>query len=228
MPAGTRACTSCTQRQAETATVEDMMRVPFCSICGEKAQFQCRGTSELLCLEHASLEVTTRSQRCGGNATLDAAGPQDYARIAALAYHFWDETEVYCFGKTYDITSLPAYVARVNTETVGAISYAVERGRMVIVLLNVLPGFQGLGLGRGLIEATVEKATRQGLTRVVVATSNDDLPALYFYQRNGFTIADIRPGEVLRHHGGEVVGFAGIPVRDEIRLERFINTEADN
>jgi len=203
------------------------MREPVCSICGEKAQFQCRGTSELLCLEHASMEVTTRSQRCGGNATIDAARPPDYARVTTLAYHFWDETEVYCFGKTYDITSLPTYVARVDTEIVGAISYAVERGRLVIVLLNVLPGFQGLGLGRGLIEATVEEAARQGLTRVVVATSNDDLPALYFYQRNGFTIADIRPGEVLRHHGGEVMGFAGIPVRDEIRLNRFIKTEAD-
>jgi len=204
------------------------MREPICSICGEKAQFQCQGTSELLCLEHASLEVTTRSQRCRGNATIDAAAPQDYARVAALAYHFWDETEVYCFGKTYDITSLPAYVARVDTDTVGAISYAVERGRLAIVLLSVMPGFQGRGLGRGLIEATVEEATRQMLAKVVVATSNDDLPALYLYQRHGFTIADIRPGEVLRHHGGEVVGFAGIPVRDEIRLERFIKTEADN
>ena len=204
------------------------MREPVCSICGEKAQFQCRGTSEPLCVEHASMEVTTRRQRCGGDATIDAAAPPDYARVAALAYHFWDETEVYCFGKTYSITSLPTYVAHVATEIVGAISYTIEGERMVIVLLNVLPGFQGLGLGRSLIEATVEEATRLGLTRVVVATSNDDLPALYLYQRNGFTIADIRPGEVLRHHGGEIVGFAGIPVRDEIRLERFIKTEADN
>ena len=204
------------------------MREPVCSICGEKAQFQCRGTSELLCLEHASMEVRTRTQRGRDDAAIDAAGPQDYARLAALADHFWDETEVYCFGKTYDIISLPAYVARADTEMVGAISYAIERGQLVIVLLNVLPGFQGMGLGRGLIEATVEEATRQGLDRVVVATSNDDLPALYLYQRNGFTIADIRPGEVLHHHGGEIAGFAGIPVRDEIRLERLIKTEADN
>ena len=200
------------------------MRVPFCSICGEKAQLQCRSTSELLCLEHAALEVTTRSQHCEGNATIGAAGLQDHARVAALAYHFWDETEVYCFGKTYDVTKLPAYVAHVDTEIVGTISYTVERGRLVIVLLNVLPGFQGRGLGRGLVDATVEEATRQGLTRVVVATSNDDLPALYLYQRNGFTITDIRLGEVLRHHGEEVVGFAGISLRDEIRLERQVRS----
>jgi len=104
--------------------------------------------------------VTTRSQRFRGDAATDAAGPQDYARIAALARHFWDETEVYCFSKTYDITSLPAYVTRVDTEIVGAISYAVERGRLVIVLLSVMPGFQGLGLGRGLIEATVASGWR--------------------------------------------------------------------
>jgi len=200
------------------------MHDPVCYICGEKAQFQCRHSSKPLCLEHTSLEMTVRSQRCASKAVIDIARPQDYACVEALARHFWDETEVYCFGKTYDITTLPAYVARVDTETVGAISYAVERERLVIVLLNVLPSFQGKGLGHHLIEATAEAATRQGLAKLVVATSNDDLPALYLYQRNGFTIADIRSGEVLRHHGGEVRGFTGIPVRDEIRLERQVRS----
>lgn len=194
-----------------------------CAICGEKAQFRCRHTGELLCPKHVSLEIAAATPRSVGSATIEAARPQDYTRIAALAYHFWDEVEVHCFGKTYDITSVPAYVARVGAEIVGAISYAVESERLVIMLLNVLPDSQGLGLGRRLIEAVAEEANRQGLTRVVVATSNDDLPALYLYQRNGFTLTDVLPGEVLRHHGEEETGVAGIPVRDEIRLERLVS-----
>jgi hypothetical protein len=49
--------------------------------------------------------------------------------------------------------------------------------------------------------------------------SNYDLPALALYQRNGFRITEVAPGNVAQHHGGELPGFAGIPVRDEIRLE---------
>jgi hypothetical protein len=53
----------------------------------------------------------------------------------------------------------------------------------------------------------------------VVATSNDDLPALYVYQREGFVITEVAAGAILAHHGREELGFASIPVRDEIRLE---------
>ena len=150
------------------------------------------------------------------------AEPRDHADIAALAIHFWGETEVYCFDKSYDITALPAYVARVGTEVVGAVSLAVEPDRLIIVLLNVLPEFQGRGYAARLIEAAAGEALDRGLFRILVATSNDDLPALHLYQRNGFTISGVKVGEILRHHGGEEQGFAGIPVRDEVRLVRSI------
>jgi ribosomal protein S18 acetylase RimI-like enzyme len=57
------------------------------------------------------------------------------------------------------------------------------------------------------------------LGRILVATSNDDLPALALYQRHGFRILEIIPGRIAEDHGGEFPGFAGIPVRDEVRLE---------
>ena len=56
-----------------------------------------------------------------------------------------------------------------------------------------MPDYQGEGLGEALLEAAVESARRRGIKRVVVATSNDDLPALVFYQRHGFVISEIVP-----------------------------------
>jgi hypothetical protein len=35
----------------------------------------------------------------------------------------------------------------------------------------------------------------------------------------GFIISGVVVGRMLEHHGGEEPGFAGIPVRDEIRME---------
>jgi hypothetical protein len=55
-----------------------------------------------------------------------------------------------------------------------------------------------------------------------VTTTNDNLPALYFYQRRGYRITGLVPGSVLAHTGGELVGFAGIPVRDEVQLEKLL------
>jgi ribosomal protein S18 acetylase RimI-like enzyme len=147
------------------------------------------------------------------------AGPQDHGRLKELALHFWGETEVECFEGLYDVVQLSTFVAEVEGELAGFLSYSVENERMNLVMLNVLPEYQGRGVGRALLEAAVELARGDGLERVVVATSNDDLPALGLYQRRGFVISEVVPGRILEHHGGEEVGFAGIPIRDEIRLE---------
>ena len=61
-----------------------------------------------------------------------------------------------------------------------------------------------------------------GLSRIAVATSTDDLPALCLYQRGRFVISDVRPGAILQPHLGEEAGFARIPVRDEIRLVKCL------
>jgi ribosomal protein S18 acetylase RimI-like enzyme len=64
-----------------------------------------------------------------------------------------------------------------------------------------------------------DEAARRRLERITVVTSNDDLPALALYQRYGFRLTEVIPGRIAQDHGGEFSGFAGIPVRDEIRLE---------
>jgi ribosomal protein S18 acetylase RimI-like enzyme len=88
-----------------------------------------------------------------------------------------------------------------------------------LVMLGVLPQWQGQGAARALVAAVVDVARAEGASRVIVATTNDDLPALYLYQKMGFTITQVRTGRLLEHHGTAERGFAGIPVRDEIQME---------
>jgi len=150
----------------------------------------------------------------------------DYARIEELALYFWDETDIDCFNRQYDVLACPAFLACEGDEVVGLASYAVEEAweAMVLVMLNLLPGWQGRGGGRALLDALRDEAARRGLARILVATSNDDLPALALYQRYGFRLIEVIPGCLARHHGAELPGFAGIPVRDEIRLEIQLET----
>jgi len=135
---------------------------------------------------------------------------------------YWGETEVECFDRTYDVLALPAFLAFCGDEVAGMLSYALEEDRINIVMLNVHPEYQGRHTARSLLAMVEEEARARGVSRLVVTTSNDDLPALYVYQRWGFVIHEVKPGAILEHHGHEEAGFATIPVRDEIRLERHL------
>jgi GNAT superfamily N-acetyltransferase len=70
------------------------------------------------------------------------------------------------------------------------------------------------------VEAT---ARRLGASRLVVTASNDNLPALYFYQRHGYRIVDVVRDAASRHPElTPMPGFADIPPLDELRLEKTV------
>ena len=185
------------------------------------AHFRCAHSGEYVCLEHARLDVVSVATRVRlPPLRVRRAEASDCSAIRELALMYWGETVVECFGRSYDVLELPAFLAMSEDKVAGAMSYAAEADRLDVVMLNVHPEYQGRRTARSLLAAVEGEARTRGLSRLVVATSNDDLPALYVYQRWGFAITDVKPGAILAHHGREELGFAGIPVRDEIRLER--------
>ncbi len=185
------------------------------------AVYRCASTGEYICLDHARLDVVSVSTRVMAQPLpVRAAQPADYAAIEAIAKTYWGETQVECFERSYDVLALPALLAYCGSEIAGVLSYALESDRITIVMLNVHPQYQGRRTSRALLAMLEEEARARELPRLVVATSNDDLPALYIYQRGGFVLTDLKPGAILAHHKGEECGFASIPVRDEIRLEK--------
>ena len=196
-----------------------------CAFCGQKPHYRDRITGQHVCPEHARLNVAAvASTSTAQPLTIRPATADDLARIEELALYFWDETAVDCFGREYDVLTCPALLACDGHEVVGLASHAVETEweAMVLVLLNVLPDFQGLGAGQLLLGALHSTTAQKGLARMIVVTTNDDLPALALYQRYGFRISGIVPGIIAQHHGGELPGFTGIPIRDEIQLEYWL------
>jgi len=185
------------------------------------AQYRCARTGEYVCPEHARLDVVSVGTRVRPPPLpVRDAAPADYDAIREIALMYWGETEQVCFDRQYDVLALPALLACSGENVAGVLSYALEADRMNLVMLNVHPEYQGRRTARSLLAAAEGRARAHGCARLVVATSNDDLPALYLYQRWGFVITELRPGAILAHHGREVPGFASIPVRDEVRLER--------
>jgi GNAT superfamily N-acetyltransferase len=128
------------------------------------------------------------------------------------------------FGELVDLDELPALVAVMNTEPSGALAYRLFGGDALhIVALATDPMWQRSGVGAYLVAEAELLARRLGLKRLVIATTNDNLPALYFYQRRGYRLSEFARDAIIAKVQQEHAGFAGIPVRDEIRLEKLLS-----
>ena len=174
-----------------------------------------------MCLEHARMDIASVGARVSlPPLPVRRAQASDYPIIKELALTYWGETEIDCFDRTYDVLTLPAMLALSDDAVAGVLLFALEQDRVNIVMLNVRPEYQGRRTARSLLAVVEGHAREERLSKLAVATTNDDLPALYLYQRWGFVICEVKPGVVLTHHGREELGFASIPVRDEIRLEK--------
>jgi ribosomal protein S18 acetylase RimI-like enzyme len=110
-------------------------------------------------------------------------------------------------------------VAETADEITGALAWRPFDGALHILALATDPMWQRAGVGGQLVAEAERLARRQEQPRVIVTITNDNLPALYFYQRRGYRMSAILRDSVAAHaRDRPAVGFAGIPVVDELQL----------
>jgi ribosomal protein S18 acetylase RimI-like enzyme len=111
--------------------------------------------------------------------------------------------------------------ASMKGELAGALAYGLLPDALQVLALATDPMWQRTGVGGHLVAEAEAVARSHGLGRIVLATTNDNLPALYFYQRRDYVVTALVPGAILPHlKVTPAAGFGGIPIRDEIRLEK--------
>lgn len=200
----------------------DPFEMPFpqyrCPTCGKDLPLN-EARLTVTCAEHQDTEPVEFAVR--------EATRADRAQIELICDRALGETEVDVLGNTFDVLRGLNLIAEAKGVLAGLLSLAVHQGELAIVLLSVYPDFQGRGVGRALLTAADETATKRRLPSLRVGVSNDDIPQLYFYQRHGFVIEGIAVGAVADQLGSAVAGFSGIPVRDEIRLRRAVCAKSD-
>lgn len=151
-----------------------------------------------------------------------AIDPADRDWVNRAVADFNGSSRAVSRGRLHDVARLPGFIAEQDGERVGVITMSIEGGECEIVTLNSL--VEGAGIGSALIEAVRQEAMVAGCRRLWLITTNDNTPALRFYQRQGFRLAALRPGAVdaaRRTLKPEIplTGVDGIPIRDEIELE---------
>jgi len=137
---------------------------------------------------------------------------------------FWGDPIQLMFNQTYRVAKEPAIIAKSDGNILGFISYTdYSKDTVLIVALGILPGYQGCGIGRTLVDQVENYAKSQEKQQLLVVTSNDNLPALVFYQRIGFQLFEVAPNVIAEKLGGLQAGIARIPIRDELRLRKTLS-----
>jgi ribosomal protein S18 acetylase RimI-like enzyme len=142
--------------------------------------------------------------------------------IGDLLTAWWGSPRIVTRGRVHDAIVLPGFVARLDGERAGLVTYDITGGSCELVTLNSTR--EGQGVGSALIEAVIAAAREARCARLWLITTNDNLAALRFYQKRGFHLVAVHCGalEASRRLKPEIplTGMDGIPLRDEIELER--------
>lgn len=129
-------------------------------------------------------------------------------------------------GELVDAIGGAGLVALDGSTRIGLVGWHLEPERSAeITVLVVIPGSTGRGVGRALLEAAAARLREQGLARVWLVTTNENLAALALYQKAGYRLTALRPGAidaVRRTIKPEIpkVSANGIPIRDELELSK--------
>lgn len=147
--------------------------------------------------------------------------PHDRAWIRSILREHWGAVEVVSRGRIASADQLPGFIARKEGAAVGLITYRIEADQCEIITINSL--IHGNGIGSALIDTVRQEAIASGCHRLWLITTNDNLPALGFYQKRGFRLAAIHRDaiKVSRELKPQIplIGLDGIPIRDELELE---------
>jgi len=136
----------------------------------------------------------------------------------------WGSPIIVTRGNIYNIEKLPGFVAVIEDEVKGIITYNIQDKQCEIVSLDSL--FEKRGIGSLLIEEVIRFARGKGCKRVWLVTTNDNIHAIRYYQKRGFNLVKIHRNAVneSRKIKPEItlLGFDGIPIVHEIEFEKIL------
>ncbi|MGA9365706.1 MAG: GNAT family N-acetyltransferase [Bacteroidota bacterium] len=134
----------------------------------------------------------------------------------------WGSTGIVSRGVLHAADELPGFVAVEENLPVGLLTYRFEAGACEVVSLDSL--VEGRGIGSSLLKSVEQVAREKRCNRIWLITTNDNLHALRFYQRRGYVLVAVHRDAVKRSRQLKpqipIVGKDGVPLRDEIELEK--------
>jgi GNAT superfamily N-acetyltransferase len=156
--------------------------------------------------------------------TIRLTTANDANKIMELMNKHWGGEPLVIRAKNYYPSKLEGILAIQENEIIGFLFFDYQANSCEIVVFEVFRKLQGIGTK--ILNKLKAIATKKNCNRVYLMTSNDNLDALRFYQRQGFYICAIHIDSVKNSRkmkpGIPMIGEYGIPLRDEIDLELLL------
>ena len=150
--------------------------------------------------------------------------PTDINLVLQKTIESWGAATVVVHEAMYRPADLPGFGIFIGDEILGLLTYQIDNNSCEIITLNSWQ--EGKGIGSALLSEVKLTAIQSGCRRLWLVTTNDNTLALNFYQKRGFIIAGIwiNSLESSRRIKPEIplLGYGGIPLRDEIDLEMLL------
>jgi ribosomal protein S18 acetylase RimI-like enzyme len=145
---------------------------------------------------------------------------RDWAR--SLMLERWGDERAVGHGVVWRPAQLDGFVAQDDDGSrVGLLTFDVQDDVLEIVTIDALREREGIGTA--LMLAAIERAHAAAASTVRVMTTNDNEPAIGFYEHLGFRVTEVREGAVADARALKpsipLVGVGGVPMTDEVILE---------
>ncbi len=149
---------------------------------------------------------------------------EDKAWIVNFVSEYWLSPTLITRRKKYSVEFLDGFVAIQNSDYFGLVTLSIENSSCQIVTLNAK--VENVGIGTGLLNQSIEYAMENKCKRIWLVTTNDNTPALRYYQTRGFKLKALYCNEIERTRKLKpnlpLYGINSIPIRDEIELEYIL------
>lgn len=150
--------------------------------------------------------------------------PGDRERVRDFIAQRWKSSIIVTRAREHDAADLPGFLVEDEGSLLGVITLNDERADCEVVTIDSAEW--GRGVGSAVLDRAEQWAKDRGCDRMWLVTTNDNLRALYFYQRRGFRIVAVHRDAVMhsRELKPEIPEIAenGIPILDELELEKEI------
>lgn len=146
-------------------------------------------------------------------------------KVVEFFKQHWGSAQMIISTGIYECDQLDGFIYEMDERIVGLLTYEVRDEEIEIISLDSVK--EGLGIGTKLMNELEQFAKEQGINKITLITTNDNLNALKFYQKRGYRLMKIIP---------EAVNFAraikptiplngndGIPLVDELQLTKMLD-----
>ncbi|MET3508526.1 GNAT family N-acetyltransferase [Halalkalibacter oceani] len=175
--------------------------------------------------EIAYISLSNNSESTIDELIIKKADPKsDLPEISNFFEKHWGGTTMVSRGNAFNVLDEEIILAKRNKRIVGILAYSIQGSNIEILTLEAIEKYQNIG--SLLLEKLEEIAVNKNIKSINLITSNDNLNAIRFYQRRGFSFKSVHIGAINKARKIKpsipLIGDYGIKISDEIEFEKRV------